>query len=420
VVQFHAGLEPVVNRVVATGLGYLSGLGFGPADHEPALREGRSAAGPITRFDTAGFRTARGAECDGRRLQSLLRERWSAEELRGLDVDTRMILWAAAAALEDAGVRPSTLEQPLPAVLGTTLEGFWQAEQWYEECLKRSAAQARPRRLRLCMAGGQLATLADLLEMPLEPMVVSNACATGVSAIGRLFRRIRAGAAEIGICGGYDTLTRFIQLGFDSLGALAPKNCTPFDRNRSGFFIGDAAAVLVLESLESARRRNAKIHGELLGYGESLDGHHPTHPDPEGKGIARAIRQALDMASLDPAAVDYVNAHGTGTAANDAAEAKGILLALGEEAGRRVPVSSTKALVGHTLGAAGAVEQCFCFLALERGFLPVQAGLETPDPACPLNFVRSPEGRPRIAINNSLGFGGANGVLVSRRWEEAT
>jgi 3-oxoacyl-[acyl-carrier-protein] synthase II len=413
-------VEPFVNRVVVTGLGYMSGLGFGPADHEPALREGRSAVGPITRFDTAGFRTTRGAECDGLRLQSLLRERWSAGDLRGLDVDTRMILWATSAALEDAEVKPSTLQQPLPAVVGTTLEGFWQAEQWYEECLKRSTVHARPRRLRLCMSGGQLATLADLLGMPLEPMVLSNACATGVNAIGRLFRRIRAGAAEIGIAGGYDTLTRFIQLGFDSLGALTPKNCTPFDKNRSGFFIGDAAAVLVLESLESARRRKAKIHGELLGYGESLDGYHPTHPDPEGKGIARAVRQSLEMAALEPGAVDYVNAHGTGTPANDAAEAKGILLALGEEAGRRVPVSSTKALVGHTLGAAGALEQCFCFLAMERGFLPVQAGLETQDPACALNLVRSPEGRPRVALNNSLGFGGANGVLLSRRWEEAS
>jgi 3-oxoacyl-[acyl-carrier-protein] synthase II len=399
-------------------MGYVSGLGFGPEDHEPALREGRSAAAPVTRFDTTGFRSTQGAQCDEARLGSLLRRRWSAQQLRGIDVDTRMILWATATALEEAGVSPSSLRAPLPAVVGTTLEGFWQAEQWYAEYLKRSAAHARPRRLRHCMGGGQLGQIADLLGARMEPMVVSNACATGVSAIGRLFRRIRSGASEIGIAGGYDTLTRFIQLGFDSLGALTTKSCTPFDRDRSGFFIGDAAAVLVLESLESARRRKAAIHGELLGYGESLDAHHPTHPDPEGRGIARAIRQALEMGSTGPEAVNYVNAHGTGTTANDAAEAKGILLALGDDPGRRVAVSSTKAQVGHTLGAAGALEQCFCFLALERGFLPVQAGLGTPDPACPLNLVRSPEGRPRVALNNSLGFGGANGVLLSSRWEE--
>lgn len=412
-------MTSVPSRVVVTGMGYLSGLGFGPEDHEPALRQGRSAVGPVTRFNTTGFRTAQGAQCDEARLNDSLYRRWPAEELRGTDVDTRMLLWTTATALDEAGVRPSALQAPLPAVLGTTLEGFWQAEQWYEQCLKRSATHARPRRLRHCMAGGQLGQIADLLGVPLEPMVVSNACATGVSAIGRLFRRIRSGASEIGICGGYDTLTRFIQLGFDSLGALTTKTCTPFDRNRSGFFIGDAAAVLVLESLESARRRGAKIHGELLGYGESLDGHHPTHPDPEGRGIARAIRQALEMGSIAPGTVDYVNAHGTGTPANDAAEAKGILLALGDEPGRRVAVSSTKAQVGHTLGAAGALEQCFCFLALERGFLPVQVGLETPDPNCPLNFVRTSEGRPQVALNNSLGFGGANGVLLSRRWEES-
>jgi 3-oxoacyl-[acyl-carrier-protein] synthase II len=403
-----------------TGLGYLSALGFGPEDHEPALREGRTAAGPIRRFDTAGFRTATGAQCDEERLGRLLRARWGAAELRGLDVDTRMVLWAVSTALDDAGLRPSALSRALPAVVGTTLEGFWQAEQWYGEFLKRSALHARPRRLRHCMAGGQLAKVAELLGVPLEPMVVSNACATGVNAIGRLFRRIRTGAVEVGVAGGYDTLTRFIQLGFDSLGALTPKTCTPFDKNRSGFFIGDAAGMLVLEDLGSARRRGAKIHGELLGYGESLDGYHPTHPDPQGRGIARAIRQALEIAGMEPRDVDYVNAHGTGTPANDAAEAKGILLALGDEVGRQVPVSSTKALVGHTLGAAGALEQCFCLLAMERGFLPVQGGLEIQDPDCPVNLVRAPQGNPRVALNNSLGFGGANGVLLSRRWEEAS
>jgi 3-oxoacyl-[acyl-carrier-protein] synthase II len=406
-------------RVVVSGLGYLSALGFGPDDHEPALKMGRSAAGPVRRFDTTGFRTSRGAECDEPRLDRLLRARWQARELRGLDVDSRMLLWAATTALDDARVTPPSLEAPLPVVLGTTLEGFWQAEQWYAEALRRTAVHARPRRLVHCMAGGQVSTLAEILGMPLEPMVISNACATGVSAIGRLFRRIRGGASEIGLAGGFDTLTRFIHLGFDSLGALTPAACAPFDKNRSGFFIGDAAAMLVLESLESARRRKAPIHGEIVGYGESLDSHHPTHPDPEGKGIARAMTQALEMAGVEAGSVDYVNAHGTGTPANDAAEARGILLALGQDAGRRVPVSSTKALVGHTLGAAGALEECFCILALERGFLPVQAVTALQDPACPLHLVQSPEGRPRITLNNSLGFGGANGVLVTRRWEES-
>ena len=405
-------------RVVVTGLGYMSALGFGPDAHEAALKQGRSAAGPITRFDTTGFRTAKGGQCDVARLDAMLRSRIGADALRGLDVDTKMVLWASLEALDVAKVTPSTLEAPLPMVLGTTLEGFWQAEQWYAQSRERSSVHARPRRLLQCMAGGQVATIADLLGMPLEPMVVSNACATGVSAIGRLFRRIHYRQADLGIAGGFDTLTRFIHLGFDSLGALTPATCAPFDKARTGFFIGDASAMLVLESLHSATKRNAKIYGEIVGYGESLDSHHPTHPDPEGKGLARAMKQALEMAFVEPGSVDYINAHGTGTPANDAAESKGILLALGEEHGRRVPVSSTKALVGHTLGAAGALEQCFCLLALERGFLPVQAGMKDPDPACPLNLVKSPDGKPRVTVNNSLGFGGANGVLVTRRWEE--
>jgi 3-oxoacyl-[acyl-carrier-protein] synthase II len=402
-------------RVVVTGLGLVSGLGFGPGEHEAALREGRGGPAPITRFPTDGFKTRQGAECDGRRLDALLRARFPAPALRGLDVDTRMLLHAVSAAIDDASLRPAAA---LPAVIGTTLEGFWQGEQWYEAHSRRAPRKARPRRLLQMTSGAQLATVAGLLGIPLEPQVVSNACATGVSAIGRLFRRIRHGGADAGLAGGYDTLTRFIQLGFDSLGALSSKTCAPFDRNRSGFFLGDAAAVLALEELDSARRRGARIHAEILGYGESADGHHPTHPHPEGEGLARAIRQALDSAGIEGSAIDYINAHGTATPANDAAEAKGMLRALGEDIARRVPVSSTKALTGHTLGAAGAIEQCFCVLALERGFLPVQANLVEPDPACPLNFVRDPRGAPRIAMNSSLGFGGANGVVIARKWEE--
>jgi 3-oxoacyl-[acyl-carrier-protein] synthase II len=401
-------------RVVVTGLGVVTALGFGTEDHEPALRSGRSGAARITRFDTTGFRTSTGGQCDERALEARLLERWPRPRLRSLDVNTRLILWAVSESLRASGLRPS---RPLPAVLGTTLEGISQGERWYADVLARGLRHGRMRGLLQGTSGGQFATMADLLDLPLEPACVSNACATGVSAIGRLFRRIRRGDAEAGIAGGYDCLTRFIHLGFDSLGALTPGTCAPFDRARSGFFIGDGAGVLVLESLSHARRRGARILAEIAGYGESADGVHPTHPDPGGKGVARAIAQCLETAGAGPDEIDYVNAHGTATPANDAAEAKGLLLALGER-GRRVPVSSTKPLVGHTLGGAGAVEQCFCLMALERGFLPVQANLKDPDPECPLTFVRDPGGAPRAALNTSLGFGGANGVILARRWEE--
>lgn len=394
-------------RVVVTGLGCATALGFGPDDHVPALKAGRSAQAPITRFDTAGFRTASGGQVDERRLESLLLERFPRRALARLDVDTRLLVWAASEAL--GSLRPARL----PALLGTTLEGIWQGEQWFAELLRLGAAHARPRRLLHTTSGGQFATLAELLEIPLEPLCVSNACATGVSAIGRLYRRIRRGACEIGLAGGYDTLGRFIHLGFDSLGALTPSVCRPFDKSRSGFFLGDGAAVLLLESLEAARKRGARILAELVGYGESVDSHHPTHPDPEGRGLARAIRQAVEGVAGE---IDYINAHGTATPANDAAESKGIRAALGE---RPIPTSSTKALVGHTLGAAGAVEQAFCIWALERGFRPLQANLQEQDPACPLTLVRDPAGAPTLAMNCSLGFGGANAVLLARRWEEA-
>lgn len=402
-------------RVVVTGLGYVTGLGFDDADHEPALREARCAAGPVTRFDTTGFRTTIASQCDEARLARLLEERFPAARLRGLDVDTRLLLRALSAALDQAGLR--SVEPPFPAVVGTTLEGFWQGEQWYEERTQRRADGARPRRLLQSSSGAQLATAAELLGVPLDPVVVSDACATGISAIGRLFRMIRSGRRERGIAAGYDCVTRFIQLGFDSLGALSAAGCSPFDRNRSGFFLGDGAAALVLESEASARARGARILAEIAGYGQSVDAYHQTRPHPEGDGVARAITQCLESAGIRPDEVDYVNAHGTATPANDGAEAKGIRRAFGEAAADRVPVSSTKALVGHTLGAAGAVEQCFSILALSRGFLPPQGGLKDPDPACPLNLVRRPEGAPRTVMNNAFGFGGANGVLLARRWE---
>lgn len=394
-------------RVVVTGLGCVSALGFGPEDHVPALKSGRSAQKPITRFDTAGFRTSTGGQVDERALEARLLERFPRPAIAKLDVDTRLLLWATSEAL--GGLRVDGL----PAILGTTLEGIWQGEQWYAEGLRRGPERARPRRLLQATSGGQFATLAELLGMSIDPLCVSNACATGLSAIGRLYRRIRRGEREIGLAGGYDALGRFIHLGFDSLGALTPGVCAPFDKKRSGFFIGDGAAVLLLESLDSARRRKSKILAEIVGYGESVDSHHPTHPDPEGRGLTRAIRLATEGVEGD---IDYINAHGTATPANDAAEAKGLRAALGE---RPIPVSSTKALVGHTLGAAGAVEQAFCVWALERGFRPTQANLTEPDPACPLALVRDPSGAPTLAMNTSLGFGGANAVLLSRRWEDA-
>lgn len=400
-------------RVVVTGWSCITALGFGPDEHEAALRSGRAGSGPITRFDTSGFKTRVGGQCDERRLGELLERRWPAPRLRGLEIDTRMFLGSLAWAIEDAGLEVS---RPLHLSVGSTLEGFCAGERWYDERLRR---KARPRRLLQCMAGAQAAVAAELLEIPLAPTFMSSACASGAAAIGRLFRSIRAGRCDAGVAGGYDYLSRFTHLGFDALGNLTEKPCAPFDRDRCGFFVGDGAAMLVLESLTSARRRGARIRGEILGYGESVDGYHLTHPDPEARGMARAIRLCLEQSGVRPEEIDYVNAHGTATAANDAAEARGLLKALGEECGRRVAVSSTKALTGHTLGAAGAVEECFCLLALERGFLPPQANLGEADPACPLRFVRSPEGRPRIAMNNSFGFGGANGILLARRWEEA-
>jgi 3-oxoacyl-[acyl-carrier-protein] synthase II len=228
---------------------------------------------------------------------------------------------------------------------------------------------------------------------------------------------VRNGGAERVLAGGYEGLSRLLFAGFDSLQALSATTCRPFDAHRDGLALGEGAAVLALESLESAKKRGAEILGEVSGYGETIDLHHLTQPHPQGDAALKSMSLACERAGITPDQVDYINAHGTGTPLNDGAEA----LAIQRWAGGRaasLPVSSTKAGIGHLLGAAGAVEAVVCLMALREGFLPPEPAFESPDPACTFPIVReAQEGRARVALSNSFGFGGVNGTLILRRWE---
>ena len=243
----------------------------------------------------------------------------------------------------------------------------------------------------------------------------SNACASGANAIGRAFRDVRAGAADIAVCGGYDPLSEFAFAGFHCLQALTAELCRPFDRNRSGLAIGEGAGVLILEGWERAEARGARIRGEIVGYGESTDAYHMTRPEPGGRGAEDALRRAIEDAGLEPGQVDYINAHGTGTPFNDATESAAIGAVFGPAAAR-IPVSSTKAMIGHLLGGAGAVEGILTVMALREKRIPPNINYETPDPECALRIVREPETPVRmdIALSNSFGFGGSNATLAFR------
>jgi 3-oxoacyl-[acyl-carrier-protein] synthase II len=246
--------------------------------------------------------------------------------------------------------------------------------------------------------------------------IIANACASGANAVGHAWELLRTGRVKRVMTGGYDALCQLTFAGFDSLQALSPTSCRPFDAHRDGLMLGEGAAILALETLDHAQRRKAPILGEVIGYGASTDVHHLTQPHPEGAAAVAAMNAACASARITPAEVDYLNAHGTATPHNDGAEAVAINRWAGEQA-PHLPVSSTKAGIGHLLGGAGAVEALVCLMALRGQWLPPQLAPLTPDPACRFQLVREPrDARVDVALSNSFGFGGANASLVLRRW----
>jgi 3-oxoacyl-[acyl-carrier-protein] synthase II len=246
--------------------------------------------------------------------------------------------------------------------------------------------------------------------------VIANACASGTNAIGYAFECVRSGRHQRLLAGGYDAISELVFVGFDSLQASTPEKCRPFDRGRTGMTLGEGAAVLALENMESAQARGANILGEVIGYGISTDNFHMTQPNPSGAGPREAMEDALHDAGITAEGVDYINAHGTATIFNDAAEGKAIHQLFG-----RVPVSSTKGMMGHSLGAAGAIEAVFCLLALQHQFLPPNINFRSPDQDLDLEIAAN-ESRPaslRVVLSNSFGFGGTNASILMRRFVPA-
>ncbi len=399
------------SRVAITGIGIVTAHGIGKDVNWAKTRAGDSSIRPITLFDMASYRT----KCAGQ-LAVLPDAPWRRFKPRRADRASILLYHAVAEALAESGLASAEWSPGRSVVaLGTTLGGMTSGERYHASYVRKGPSRARASFAVDHLAHYQPQHLMDEFAIPGIPRVFSNACASGANAVGYAFHAVRAGQADLALCGGYDPLCEFVFAGFHSLQALTTELCRPFDRNRSGLAIGEGAGTLVLEAWDRARARGAPILGEIMGYGESNDAFHMTRPDPEGKPAALAVRRALEDAGIAPEAVDYVNAHGTGTPFNDISEALALQAALGVH-GRDVPVSSSKSMIGHLLGGAGAVEGILTVLALAEGWLPPNLNYETADPACALRIIQKATraDQLRVALSNSFGFGGANATLVFR------
>jgi 3-oxoacyl-[acyl-carrier-protein] synthase II len=273
----------------------------------------------------------------------------------------------------------------------------------------------QPTRALHYQARTQAALVADALGFAGPVTILSNACASGTSAIGEAWEMVRRGQTDRILTGGFEALSQIAFSGFDSLQVMSPTRCRPFDAHRDGLTLGEGAAVIALETFDSARKRGAGILGEVIGYGASMDRHHLTQPHPEGDAAWQAMQLACASAQITAEEVDYINAHGTGTPLNDQAEAKAITRWAGNRADS-LPVSSTKAGIGHLLGGAGSVEAVVCLMCLCEQWLPPETAFESPDPACSFRIVAKPEeASVNVALSNSFGFGGVNATLIMRR-----
>jgi len=399
-------------RVVVTGAGVITSLGQGWKTNLEGFREGKVAIRGITLFDPKRQRVKVAGEVDlpPALPPTLLEER----DFRRMDRAAKMLIIAAHEAWQQAGWEPS---EDLAMVLGTTSGGMNLGQAFYRQAIESPRTRSgQPSRVLHYQAQRQALDVMDALGFRGPVNIIGNACASGANAVGHAWELLRRGHAQRVLTGGYDALSELVFAGFDSLQALSPTRCRPFDANRDGLALGEGAAVLTLETLEHARSRKAEILGEIVGYGATTDAHHLTQPHPQGDAAYASMRTACESAGLTPEQIDYINAHGTGTPLNDSAEATAINRWAGPRAAT-LPVSSTKSSIGHLLGGAGAVEIVVCLMALREQFLPPTSSLEKLDPLCSFPVVNRPtQARVEYALTNSFGFGGANASLILRRW----
>ena len=418
------GADNLKNRVVITGLGAITPIGIGKENFFAGLIAGKNGIGKITQFDATDYASQIAGEVLDFRAEDFI----DKKELKRMDRYTHFAIAAAKLALEDSGLDLDKVNRERVGVfVGAGIGGMKTLHSQYEKLFDKGPSRISPFFIPMMianMASGQIA-ITFKVHGPSECIV--TACASGTNTIGDAYHVVERGEADIMIAGGTEAAISHAGVaGFCSMKALCtdhnddPAHASrPFDKNRSGFIMGEGAGIVILESLEHAKARNAHIYAEIIGYGRNNDGYHITTPAPEGEYQAKCMQLALDSAGVKPEDVDYINAHGTSTHFNDMCETQAIKKVFGEHA-YKLAVSSTKSMTGHMLGATGAVEIIATVFAIEKSILPPTINYETPDEGLDLDYVpnKSRERNVNVAISNSFGFGGHNACVVLKKFAE--
>ena len=408
-------------RAVVTGIGLVSPLGVGIEENWDHLMQGKSGIGPITRFDTNRFATRIAGEVKDFHPEDFI----AKKELRKMDPFLQYALAAARLALDDSKLQVTPeLSNRAGAIMGCGLGGIATIEEYHKALLEYGPKKVSPFFIPMIISNMAPGLISIYHGLKGPNFSVQTACAAGTHAIGQAFHMIREGIADVMCCGGVEaTISALAIAGFNAMRALSTRNdepekaSRPFDMERDGFVMGEGSAVLVLEELDMAQERGARIYAEVIGFGASGDAYHMAAPAPNGEGAARCMENALQDAGIPPADVDYINAHGTSTDLNDKYETQAIKAVFGDHAWK-MGISSTKSMTGHLLGAAGGIEGAYTALAIHRQIMPPTINYEHPDPDCDLDYVPNHprQAAVRVALSNSFGFGGTNGSLLFKKW----
>ena len=409
-------------RVVITGLGAVTPIGNNTNDFWEGIKEGKCGIDEITRFDITNFKVKLAAELKDFNAEDYFDRR----EAKRLDRFSQYAMVAAREAWKDSGLDKETENmERVGIIIGSGIGGIGTTEEEHEKYMTKGPDRVSPMYIPMGIPNMATGNVAIDIGAKGESISMVTACASGTHSIGESFRMIKHGYQDVVLAGGTEAgITPLGISGFTNIKALSKSEdktraSIPFDKERSGFVMGEGAGVIVLEELEHAKKRGAKIYAEMVGYGATSDAYHITSPAPGGEGGARAMKIAMEEAHVNPEEITYINAHGTSTHLNDSYETQAIKTALGEEAAKKVMVSSTKGHTGHLLGAAGGVEAIVCAKAIEEGFVPATINYKVPDEECDLDVVPN-EGRKvevKYAISNSLGFGGHNSSILLKKYE---
>lgn len=408
-------------KIVVTGMGTVNPLGHNIKDTWQGIKEGRSGIGRITRFDTTDYASKIAGEVKDFDIGQFI----DKKEARKMALFTQYGVAASVQAMEDAGLKQGDVDPERIAIAyGNGIGGFEVLEESYIKLFEAGPKRVHPMTIPKLITNECPANIAITVQALGPAYTVTTACASGTDAIGNALMLLRSGMADVVITGGTESsVCRMGVAGFTVIQALSTRYndeperaCRPFDKDRDGFILAEGAGTLILETESHAKKRGARIHAELAGYGSTCDANHLTAPHPEGLGAARAITAALKDAGLKPEDIDYINAHGTSTPTNDPLETKSIKTAFGDHA-RKVKISSTKSMHGHLIGGTGALEAIISILAIQDGYYPATINLDEPDPACDLDYVPNKgfSGTINTAMTNSLGFGGHNAILIFRK-----